>query len=116
MPFTIERQPAVGGVIATERTYADAEGNIVGEDDPKKVTLVAAAGLPVPKEYEAACAAQAVEEKQAAGQPDNTLPEAPLPGKPPEPPLGGNAPAQKPDPGLRPGNELPETPEPKRGR
>jgi hypothetical protein len=89
MPFTIERARA-GSVIATERTYVDAEGNIVGPDDPNRVTLVAAAGAPVPQEYEAACAAQVREEQAGGGQIDNTLPpeEKPPPGT--DPPLGGS--------------------------
>lgn len=41
---------AKGLTLATERVYLNSKGEKVGEDDPDKVTLLAAKGQPVPSD------------------------------------------------------------------
>lgn len=86
MPFEMEReQPS--GVTAQERVYVDAEGNLVGEDDPKRVSLVAAPGTAVPAEY-----AGKYQEMTAARNPANE----------PQSAAATTPAAPKPDPGAAP--------------
>jgi len=59
--------------IASERLYVNAAGEIVPNDDPGKVTLVAAAGAPIPARY--ADAYSAYQSAQAPAQ-DAAAPES----------------------------------------
>jgi hypothetical protein len=56
--------------VASERVYADKDGNLVKADNPDRVTLVAAAGVQVPEQYRGAY-------ETFAGQASEPAPAAP---------------------------------------